>query len=89
MKIFTMLDSGAETYAPPTVSASVTSFTRDVGLALKNPPQQPTPFHTYPEQFRLYYIGDFDPVTGVISAQESPQFLGLASDYLSPVASAA
>lgn len=91
MKIFTIFDMSADTFANPTFAPSVAAFERDVAMALKNPPAQPTAFHTYPDQFKLFYLGEFNSDTGVIVGFDFPQEIGRASDLLnsSPVASAA
>lgn len=89
MKLFTVLDTKADHFAPPTSSHSVAAFTRDVGMALRNPPQQPSAFHENPQDFKLFCIGEFDTSTGVITPYETIQYLGIASEFASPVASAA
>nr|QJB20608.1 MAG: nonstructural protein [Microvirus sp.] len=89
MKLFTICDTAADHYANPTASPSIPAFTRDVAMALKNPPQNPSAFHENPKDFKLYCIGDYDTSTGVITPIDPPQYLGNAEEFASPVASAA
>ena len=90
MKLFTVLDTKSEHYAHPTSAPSVAAFTRDVGMTLRNPPQQPSSFHEHPQDFKLFHVGSFDETTGLLVPLEQPVYLGTAAEFLpSPVASAA
>lgn len=89
MKIFTILDLKADVFSNPTVSPSVAAFVRDVAMTLKSPPPQPSAFHEHPQDFKLYCAGEFNTDTGIITPNEPLEFIGSASDFVSPVASAA
>lgn len=89
MKLFTIFDTKAEHYANPVVAPSIAAFTRDVGMTLRNPPQQPSAFHEHPKDYKLFCIGEFDEVSGNLIPNAQPEYLGTASEYASPVASAA
>jgi hypothetical protein len=89
MKLFTVYDSKAEHFANPVAAPSIASFTRDVGMTLKNPPNQPSAFHEHPHDYRLYCVGEFDEAKGILLPSDQPEYLGTAGDYLQPVASAA
>jgi len=88
MKLFTVYNSKAEHFANPVAAPSISAFTRDVGMTLRNPPQQPSAFHEHPLDYALYCVGEFDEEKGILIPSDKREYLGTAADYLLPVASA-
>lgn len=85
--IFTVYDSAAGAYLEPFHAPSIDFAIRSFRQAVNTPEHQ---FATFPEDYTLFYIGRFDPMSGQITGQE-PTSLGVAITFvetsqLSPIA---
>lgn len=68
-------DSKAQYYWSPIVTKSIGEAERSFANEVNNPKSM---LHTNPEDFGLYLIGDFDPITGQIEPLQQPRQLLLA-----------
>lgn len=77
-KIFVVYDSKVEAYMQP-------QFYRSKGEALRafegacN--QKDTQFNSHPEDFTLFYVGEYDDSTATIIQPKTPESLGVAIEY--------
>lgn len=67
MKIFTVYDSKAKAYLQPFFSRTDATAVRDLKAAANTHDHQ---FNKYAEDYTLYVIGEFDEITGKISAHD-------------------
>lgn len=78
LKIFTVYDSKVEAYLQP-------FFMRSKGEALRawtaSIADEKTGFHTNPEDYTLFEIGDYDDKTAKISTHLTPISLGTALEH--------
>jgi len=72
LKMFSIRDTKGEMFNPP-------YFAKTHGEAERNfrtlTNDEKSSVNKYPEDFDLYYIGDFDDITGKIVPQDTPQHL--------------
>jgi hypothetical protein len=69
-RIYSVRDSKGEIYGQPFFKITHGEAERDFNM-LANDPQSTV--SRFPEDFDLYYLGDYDDVTGAILALPSPQ----------------
>lgn len=62
--LFTVYDSKAAAYLPPFTSQNEGTAVRSIMATLRNSEH---PFALNPEDFTLFYLGDFDDQTGLYS----------------------
>jgi len=72
LKIYSVRDTKVGAYQLPQISRSHGEAERNF-KTLSN--QEKTPFYMYPEDFDLFYIGDFDEQTGKIVSLDTPQHI--------------
>lgn len=78
MLVFAVYDSKAKAYMRPFFSQSIGTAIRAFGDVV-NDPQEMVAKHS--ADFSLHHIGEFDDVTGVLSALEHQVNLGLAASF--------
>lgn len=78
MKIFCVYDSKAETYGTP-------FFMENKGVALRGfqdvANDSSTQICKYPEDFTLFELGSFDPLTAKFVLSSTPTSLGVAIEF--------
>lgn len=79
LKIFTVRDVKAEAYLPP--------FTmRGKGEAIRGfsdeANRSDSSIGKHPSDYVLFYLGEFDELTGAIILTPSPETLGVGTDYV-------
>lgn len=79
LKIFTVYDSKAETYAQPYFASTTGQALRSFQDAIE---QEDHIFNKHAPDFTLFEIGVYDDDTGQIMALEAKVNLGTALDYL-------
>ena len=81
MKIVIIRDIKANAYGNPifvnSLGGAVRSFGDEVSKTDGNP------IATHPEDFELYYAGDFEPETGEFTIRQKFEQIALASNYKS------
>lgn len=81
MRVYAMRDMSAERFSNPVFAESDAVVMRDVRLMLADEDVSGSIMTVYPEDFALYYIGDYDVRTGVISSSDHVK-LCLCSDLM-------
>lgn len=71
-KMFSIRDGKAETFYPPFFKPSHGEAERDIRTATNDPKSV---LSQYPEDFDLYYLGEFDTNTGKFNAKDTPEHL--------------
>lgn len=83
MKLFTTHDSKAKAYLQP-------FFMRSKGEAIRGfselANEEGHQFKKYPEDFTLFYLGEYNEETGIITPLKTPESLGKALDFVKPEA---
>lgn len=72
LKLFSVRDSKGEFFDRPFYKNTVGEAERDVRTAVNDPKST---LNLYPEDFDLYYLGEFDNVTGKIQPLDSPSHI--------------
>ena len=81
-KLFTVFDVKAEAYMNPFVADST-------GLAIRtfadiaNDPKHPIGEH--PEDYTLFEIGTYDPLTGMVEKLKTHKPLGIGIEFMEPI----
>jgi hypothetical protein len=71
-KLFTIRDSKSEVFNAPFAQATHAEAERSFARAAADPK---TTIHQYPEDFDLWYLGDFDENSGKLLPCDSPQHI--------------
>ena len=72
LRIYSVLDEKSEEYSPPFFAANDRLAERMIMEASKG---QGSMLAAYPEDFKLYRIGEFDALTGEIKPEQRPILL--------------
>lgn len=72
LKIYSIRDSKGEIYNPPFYKKTHGEAERDFTTLCKD---EKSTVAQYPEDFDLYYLGDYDDVKGTISSLDTPQHI--------------
>lgn len=80
MKIVTVRDIKANVYSNPIFVASIGGAVRAFGDEVQKTDGNPVALH--PEDYELYYLGDFDPETGLFEIRQRMEQIALASNYI-------
>jgi len=78
MKLFAIRDMKAQTYLRPTISPSTADALRNFEIVSN---EGDSMISRFPNDFRIYHLADFDPITGVLDVLERPSDLGSAADF--------
>lgn len=79
LKVFTVYDSKAETYAQPFFSSTTGQAIRSFQDAVEQPDHI---FNKHAADFTLFEIGVYDDATGALHSLEAKVNLGTALDYI-------
>jgi len=83
LKIYSIRDAKTEVFNTPfyqkTHGEAERNFARTVG-------DDKTTIHAYPEDFDLYYLGEYDDNEGKHTALDTPQHVAKAIQYKNPEA---
>lgn len=71
-KVFTIHDTKAETFNPPFFQPTHGEAERNFRSAMNDPK---TTFNKYPEDFDLYYLGEYETNSGKFKTLDSPQHM--------------
>lgn len=71
-KMFSIRDTKSETFHPPFFKPTHGEAERDMNTAVN---ESKSVINQYPEDFDLYYLGEFDTNTGKFNAKDSPEHL--------------
>lgn len=77
LKMYSIYDIKGQLYAPPYFANNIGSATRMFDGACRDPNTQ---LAKYPEDFRLFELGEFDDNTGRFTCPDQPTFVIGASD---------
>lgn len=77
LKAYSIYDKKSLTYAKPFYFHQDGEALRAFDASVQGEQSQ---LNQFPEDFDLYYVGDFDQITGKTSTAE-PKYIGKASDY--------
>lgn len=72
--MFTIYDSKAEAYLQPFFSINIETAKREFTKHINGD----TPFNEFPEDYALFYLGDFDQEEGKFTLQITPQHVSNA-----------
>lgn len=79
MKIFALNDSKLGEFGQPfffQAPGQAVRFLQDLVVDNK------TTISQHPDDFRLYYLGTYDPTTGLFTSLGAPEYLAKASDFV-------
>lgn len=79
-QIFTIFDSKAQAYLIPFFEKTNALAIRAFTSAVNDSTHQ---FSTYPEDYTLFHLGEYDEDTAELTTLPSPQSLGVAIEYKS------
>lgn len=83
--MFSIFDVKARTYSQPHSSANVATALREVAAAMQNPDH---PFSRFPDDYALFYVGEFDDESGAITPGHDCVLLAGTFHKLKPADSA-
>lgn len=78
-EIFTVFDSAAKLYLEPFFAETVEVACRMFRQIVNKEGHQ---FNKFPEDYTLFHIGAFDPVTGAVQKLDTPHSLGVALTFV-------
>ena len=86
MKYKSCLCSGSgdfDTYGQPVFVANVGGAIRSFGDEIKRPhsEERPNPMAKHPEDYDLFYLGEFDDQEGVFDGLVRPEQIAIGKDY--------
>lgn len=79
-QVFTVFDSAAKAFLTPFFAPTVESAIRSFREIVNKEGHQ---FNRFPEDYTLFHVGEFDQVTGLLKAFDTPHSLGLALSFVS------
>lgn len=79
--VCSVFDRKARTYGPPMVFGNV-ELAQRMARSLMEQRGSQSDLEKYPEDFDLFYIGEFDQDTGLITRIDAPKFLFTFADLL-------
>lgn len=72
LKAFTIRDAKGEVFHPPFFKRHHGEAERDFTALVRDPKSQ---MHQFPEDYDLYFVGEYDDQTGVFKSLETPQHM--------------
>lgn len=79
LQIFSVRDAKAEAFMRPFFAPNRGVGVRLFSDAINQNPEEP--FARHPEDYTLFHVGEFDELTGAVTALQQPYSLGLASTF--------
>lgn len=70
-KAYSIRDTKAEIFNPPAFKKTHGEAERDFKSMINN--QKETPLSQYPEDYQLYYVGEYNDQTGIFQPLSAPQ----------------
>jgi len=70
--MYSIYDNGVKVFHPPFYKPTKVQALRDFETLVND---QKSALHEYPEDFDLYYLGDYDDNTGKITTVASPEHI--------------
>lgn len=80
LRIYSLYDATAQDYYPPSYARSDAEYTRSLLYQLKDP--QSGIIGSYPGDFKVAYLGDFDSATGSIFLRDPVWIVSNVADLL-------
>lgn len=81
MKIFALSDSKLGEFGQPFFFHAPGQAVRFLQDLTRDPK---TTVSQHPDDFRLYYLGVYDPVAGTFASLSAPELIARASDFVEP-----
>lgn len=78
-KVYSIHDEKAQAYLPPFYFEHHGQALRAFESSLKD---KQSNIAMYPQDYKIYYLGDFDKSSGKFTSLNEPQFLNNATDFL-------
>lgn len=85
VSMFAVYDVKAKAYMQPFFAANAAVAFRSCEKAASNPQ---SPFASFPSDFHLFCLADFDDVTGILTPRSAPDSLGNFIQFLPPASPA-
>lgn len=79
LKIFSVFDEKGQVYRTPFYLVHKGEAMRSFGDLVNDPK---TIINKHPEDYKLYFLGVFDDVSGAFLGKNTPEFIANASDFL-------
>lgn len=79
-QVYSVKDGKAHLFSPPMLSISEGTMRRSIIDVLRD---EKHPYARHPEDYMLFYLGEFEDATGIFYSEEIPVSLVLLSDLLS------
>lgn len=79
MQIFAVRDTAVEAFLAPFYMPSKGAAIRAFGDTVNDPQSG---FNKHPQDFSLYFLGDFDEQTGIIAPASSPEHCVTGADVM-------
>lgn len=87
LRLFSLYDCAVNAYLKPFVSDHRGNAIRAFIQLLNDKSNPENMIAAHPDQFVLFELGEFDPVSGLITSLHSPSSLGVGTEFLKPVLS--
>lgn len=81
LKMYSIRDQKADIFHPPHFQKTHGEAERNFKTLVNDPKSQPA---LYPEDFDLYYVGDYDDNTGKVTPLDTPQHIIKAVQLKTP-----
>lgn len=83
-KIVCVRDRAIDTFGQPVFVANLGGAIRSFGDEVKRPSteERPNQMNKHPEDFDLFYVGEFDDQTGVFDGLVRPEQIAIGKDYV-------
>jgi len=78
-KIYSVFDIKGKVYTRPFFMNYHGEALREFGDAVQD---EKTRFHAHPEDYQLFYLGEFDDVSGIFTSLPHPENLGSALNFI-------
>lgn len=79
IQFFAIYDEKACAYMCPLKEQNKLTALRAFSLTCE---KQDTMFYQHPEDFSIFYVGDFDDNTGIFTSLEKPELLAKATEFV-------
>lgn len=77
--VFSVYDAKADAFLPPFILPRAQMAQRVFGDCVNSRTHQ---FHSHPEDYTLFHLGNFDDESGRLSPKETPTSMGLGIEYV-------
>lgn len=82
-KIIAVRDRAADVFGVPQFVVNLGGAIRSFGDEVKRPhsEERPNQFNLHPDDFELYFLGEFEDETAVFTMEERPKMIAVGKDY--------